>query len=66
MIHLPQDTILSQEMDRAEFLKHVGVGAVLLLGGGMIARALGIELGAPKQQAVGYGASTYGGGKKVG
>ena len=53
-------------MDRAEFLKHVGVGAVLLLGGGMIARALGIELGAPKQQAVGYGASTYGGGKKVG
>lgn len=61
MIKLPQDTILNQQMDRAEFMKHVGVGAMFLFGGGMIARALGLSLTPGRNQAVGYGASTYGG-----
>ena len=63
MINLPKDSILNQPMDRAEFMKHVGVGAMFLFGGGMIARALGIGLTPQKSQAVGYGASVYGGQK---
>lgn len=58
--------LLDKPMTRQEFLRHVGVGSLLLMGGGMIVNSLGgFEklVGRPaKQQTVfGYGASAYGG-----
>ncbi len=64
MLQKSQDSLLNKPMDRTEFLKNVGVGAVFLLGGGMVTRALG--LGMPSQsgqQVHSYGASAYGGTK---
>ena len=37
---LPKPAILEQEMDRKEFLKNVGIGLMLLLGGNMIIGAI--------------------------
>lgn len=52
--------LLEQPMDRKAFLKNVGVGVALLLGGNMIVRAL-FGLQKHQTQAHGYGASPYGG-----
>lgn len=62
---LPKLALLEQEMDRKGFLKNVGIGLLLLLGGNMIIGALsGLERmnKSPKAQssAFGYGASRYG------
>ena len=65
MIQLPQATILSQPMNRAEFLRHAGVGVVLLLGGGTIARGLGVNLPAQNQQGASFGGNAYGGAQKL-
>lgn len=62
---LPKLAILEQEMDRKGFLKNVGVGLLLLLGGNMIIGAIaGLNKmnNPPKAQSssFGYGASRYG------
>lgn len=64
---------MQQPMDRKDFLKHLAVGAVMVMGGGMIVQSLGgmdkLGVGNGKQQGVkqssgnGYGASVYGGNK---
>lgn len=57
-------TLLSKEMDRKEFIRFVGVGAMLLVGGGAIMTALS-HLSGTKSSAqrtgYGYGSSAYGG-----
>ena len=55
-------------MDRKDFLKHIGVGALFVIGGGMIVNALRLQEQAESRQvaagkAYGYGASAYGGSK---
>lgn len=55
--------ILDKPMDRGEFLKHVGAGAAVLLGGNMIARAL-LGMQKPNTSGQGYGSSAYGGVKR--
>ncbi len=64
--------LLQKPMDRKEFLKHVGVAGLLVVGGGFIAKSLGI-LGDNRAPQVagrggygyGYGASVYGGSKNA-
>lgn len=61
---LPKLAVLEQEMDRKDFLKYVGVSAMLLLGGNMIIGALtGLNKASSKsaKKSVGYGNSSYGG-----
>lgn len=62
---IPKPAILKQEMDRKEFLKDVGIGLTLLLGGNMIIGAIkGIDHLNGRKQVVkrtyGYGGSSYG------
>ena len=55
--------LLEKPMDRKDFLRHVGLGFALLLGGNMIVRTIfGLQKSSP--QASGYGASPYGGIKR--
>jgi hypothetical protein len=62
MIKLPKLAVLEKEMDRKDFIKYVGVGAMLLLGGNMIIGALtGLNKAQSSKKSVGYGSSTYGG-----
>lgn len=59
---MPQllDDVLSQEMDRKEFLVRVGAGAMALVGiSGMIKGLTGTMGGGQAQN--GYGSSSYGG-----
>jgi hypothetical protein len=57
-------TILNKRMDRKEFIQHLGVGSLFLLGGGMFYQAI---MNSQQQGKVsrattkGYGASAYGG-----
>ena len=62
--------LLEKEMDRKEFMRFIGVGAMLLLGGGVIMNTLGnLNLGSgvtgKKSKSAGtgygYGSSAYGG-----
>ena len=66
---IPKLELLEQEKDRKEFLKNVGIGLALLLGGNMIIGAIaGLNRmngqGRTPTQRVssttGYGASRYG------
>lgn len=62
---LPKLELLEQEMDRKQFLKNVGVGLMLLLGGHMV---IGAVTGLNKmstqktehRSTYGYGMSGYG------
>ena len=51
--------LLSKEMDRRGFLKHVAIGVVAITGVGTLVRTMN-DIG-NKQRTVGYGSSTYGG-----
>lgn len=54
----------SKEMDRKEFLQSAGIGMLLLVGGGMIVRTLGLSFDTKgRSQSTGYGATVYGGRK---
>ena len=53
--------LLTKEMDRRDFLKHVAIGMVAMTGLGALVRTLN-DVGS-KKQSVGYGASAYGGGR---
>jgi hypothetical protein len=51
--------LLSKEMDRRAFLKHVGIGVIALTGVSTILKTMN-DL-TPQRRSVGYGASAYGG-----
>lgn len=53
------DNLLQKEMDRREFLKHVGIGLVALTGASALLKAL--NGGSTPRRTAGYGASAYGG-----
>ena len=57
------DKLLSQEMSRRDFLKHLSIGALLILGGNTIVQALLESNTALRSQknSLGYGSSAYGG-----
>lgn len=62
---IPRPAILEQEMDRKEFLRNVGIGLLLLLGGNMIIGAIkGLEQmngsSQTSKRTFGYGGSKYG------
>jgi hypothetical protein len=60
-------TLLEQEMDRGQFIRYVGIGAMMLLGGNAIMQALGAmgsKHTAGNRSGYGYGKSPYGGGRE--
>lgn len=51
-------------MSREDFLKHVAIGAVAVVGGGALLRLAALKPGAPETSvgsAAGYGGAPYGG-----
>jgi len=57
--------LLEKPMDRKDFLRHMGVGALMLLGGNMIYQAVtGISKNRSSNNHVGYGSSAYGGNRR--
>lgn len=58
------ESLLQKEMDRKDFLKHVGIGFVAITGVAAILKTLnGFGGNARTRQTVGYGSATYGGKK---
>jgi len=55
--------LLQKEMDRKDFIKHVGVGFAAIVGITTVLKTISTMGGSQKQAAAGYGASVYGGGK---
>lgn len=55
-------SLLEKKMDRADFLKHVGIGILALIGVTGALKAIGI--GQPGGAAQSYGSSAYGGLKR--
>lgn len=53
-------SLLQKEMDRRDFLKHVGAGLVAMTGAAALVKTLN-DVGSPRPRAAGYGASVYGG-----
>ncbi len=67
-------TLLSKEMDRKDFLKHLAAAGFMVAGGGMLLQSVGglNKLAEGKQSgssklagAAGYGVSAYGGRQSV-
>ena len=57
--------LLDKEMDRKDFLKHVGIAAVAMTGAGAILKTLSQQpTSRTANQAYGYGGSVYGGAVK--
>jgi len=59
----PLNNLLQKEVDRKEFLTHVGAGALAVIGVTSLLKALGED---NKTSSAGYGGSSYGGGNKLG
>jgi hypothetical protein len=63
----PLSNLLQKEMDRKEFLKHVGVAMLMVAGGGLLVQSLQntgklkLSESAGPAPTYGYGASLYGG-----
>lgn len=57
-------SLLQKKMDRKDFLKHVGIGVVVLTGATTLIKTLN-SLGGPTPQSKGYGSAAYGGQKKT-
>lgn len=55
--------LLEKPMDRKDFLRHMGVGALMLLGGNMIYQAV-VGVSKNRSSRVGYGSSAYGGNRR--
>ena len=65
MLKANASKLLQKEMDRKDFLKHVGVAAVALTGASAILKLLTDQPTQHKiQQQASYGGSVYGGVKK--
>lgn len=64
MLKIDTATLLQKEMDRKDFLKHIGIGIIALSGLSAVLRTLVQQPTASKSvQQVGYGGSAYGGTK---
>lgn len=58
------ESLLQKEMDRRDFLKHVGIAFVALTGVAALLKTLnGFGGNTRTRQTVGYGSATYGGKK---
>lgn len=55
--------LMQKQMDRRDFLKHVGIAFVALTGLSALIKTLNMVAG-PKTQTMGYGANVYGGIKR--
>lgn len=59
------ESLLQKEMDRKDFLKHVGIGFAAITGVAAVIKTLnGFGGNARTRQNLGYGSSTYGGKKR--
>lgn len=56
------NNLLSKEMDRTDFLKHVGIAVIAMTGFASIVRALG-GFNSHKAVSNGFGSGSYGGNK---
>lgn len=62
MIKAQVTELLQKEMDRKEFLRHVGIAAAVIVGLPTFLSVLSrLQGGSIRQQTVGYGSSPYGG-----
>lgn len=57
------NSLLQKKMDRKDFLKHVGIGFVVLTGAMTVIKTLNSFGSHPQNQ--GYGSAAYGGTKKI-
>jgi hypothetical protein len=53
--------LLQKDMDRKNFLKHVGVGFAAIAGVTTAIKTIAMLNGSQKEVATGYGSSAYGG-----
>ena len=64
MLQLDTTQLLQKEMDRKDFLKHVGIGVIALTGLSAVLKTLIQQPTASKSASqAGYGGSAYGGTK---
>ena len=62
MLQLDTTQLLQKEMDRKDFLKHVGIGVIALTGLSAVLKTLIQQPTASKSASqAGYGGSAYGG-----
>ncbi|HYG84064.1 MAG TPA: twin-arginine translocation signal domain-containing protein [Verrucomicrobiae bacterium] len=54
------EQLLRKDMDRRDFLKHVGIGFAAILGITAMLKTLSSVM-SPGPESIGYGSSTYGG-----
>jgi hypothetical protein len=64
MIREQIDALLAKEMDRKEFLQHVGAGLMIVLGISGVLKALTQQQPHARKQGMGYGSSAYGGSRR--
>lgn len=64
MYKKPLDRLLSQEVDRKEFLAHIGAAGLGMIGVSSLIKAL-TDHGSPRPSSD-YGSSGYGGDRKLG
>lgn len=55
------EKLLQKQMDRKDFIKHVGIGFAAIMGVTAIAKTLSAMTNGGKSQSSGYGSSAYGG-----
>lgn len=65
-IQNPFKNLLSKKMDRKDFLRHIGIGVVALIGGGVLLRFKSTHDTARVANDTGYGGMAYGGEKHTG
>ncbi|HMH70095.1 MAG TPA: hypothetical protein VK502_01755 [Candidatus Saccharimonadales bacterium] len=56
-------TLLQKEMDRKDFLKHVGIGFAAIVGITTVLKTVTSLSGNGQKQSVGYSSGVYGGGQ---
>jgi hypothetical protein len=60
------DGLLQKDMDRKEFLAHVGVAGLAVFGVSNVIKSLTEGSGPRDKRSGGYGGSAYGGDRKLG
>lgn len=58
------DDFLTRDMDRREFLAHIGAGALALVGISNLAKLFGADKSSSARRGQDYGAGAYGGQKR--
>lgn len=64
MIKVNLAQLLDKEMDRKDFLKHVGIGIIALTGASAVLKTLVQQPTSHGVRQAGYGGSAYGGSAK--